>query len=71
MITIRIKPFMVRTLFPILQTRVARNRIMHSFATSAGCTFKPTPGTLIHRLAPWDFTPSGVSTTGIKIAEAI
>ena len=57
-------PFMVRTFLPILQTMTARNRIIPSFATSAGCRFNPIPGILIHRLAPWDSTPSGVSTNG-------
>ena len=38
------KPFMVRTLFFILHTITARNRIIHTFATSAGCRFMGTPG---------------------------
>ena len=67
--TIRIKPFMVRTLFPILHTIVARNKIIHSFATSAGCRFIGTPGILIHRLAPWDSTPRGVKTSGTSAME--
>ena len=67
--TINKNPFMVRTLFPILHTIVARNRIIPSFATSAGCKLKPTPGISIQRLAPWDFTPSGVSTSGMIAME--
>ena len=62
-------PFMVRTLFPILHTRLARNRIMHSFATSAGCKLKPVCGIPIHRLAPWELIPNGVSTRKISTME--
>ena len=68
---IRKNPFMVRTFFPILHTITARNRIRHSFATSAGWRLNPMPGILIHRLAPWDSTPSGVNTTGISAMDTM
>ena len=63
------KPFMVRTLFPILHTRLARNRIIHNLATSAGCRLKPVWGIPIHLVAPWELMPSGVFTRKIRIID--
>ena len=61
------KPFMVRTLFPILHTRLAR--IIHNFATSAGCRLKPVCGIPIHLVAPWEVIPRGVFTRKIRIMD--
>ena len=60
-------PFRVRMLFPILHTRLARKRIMASFATSAGCS--ETPMTFSHLLAPFFSIPSGVSTSRISTTD--
>ena len=56
-------PFMLLTFLPILQIRLARKRIMASFAISAGCTETPRSS---HLLAPFASYPKGVITSRIK-----
>ena len=60
------KPLPVRIPFPILQIKLARNRIIQSLAISAGCTESPR---FSHLLAPFASMPRGVSTSTINIAD--
>ena len=61
------KPFLVRIPLPILQIKLAKNKIMANLAISAGCTDIPR---FNHRLAPLASIPYGVNTNIIKTADA-
>ena len=60
------KPLPVRIPFPILQMKLAKKRIIHSFAISAGCTESPR---FSQRLAPLASMPRGVRTSAMRMAD--